>query len=196
MNSRFAKAVAYNPKSRKVLGRTLLPICMRHRVVLEYYNSPFVTGDEPTVEDIVFAVRVMATLDKDEMHRGPNDVEATYVMMMEKDDEMKASVIELIREHINDNSNWPVFWEKKNAGHATGIPWHMLVVANLVRNGMPYEQSWTMPESEAIWLYTCNLVSEGTDVRVVSDEDNDFMAAHLAAVEELKKQEAEQNNVR
>jgi hypothetical protein len=194
MNSRFAKAVAYNPKSRKILGRTLLPICIRQRVVLEYYNSPFVTGKEPTVEDIVFAVRVMSTFDKDEMHRAPNDAEVEAILMLRQNDEAMYSIIEDIREHINENANWPIFWEKEGGGHPNGIPWHMTVVANLVRNGVSYDQAWTMPEAEAVWLYTCNLAHEGTDIRVVSDEDRATMEAHKAAVEEMKKQEA-QNNV-
>lgn len=193
MNSRFAKAVAYNPKTIKVLGFTLLPICMRHRVVLEYYNSPFVTSEEPTVEDIIFAIRVMSTLDKDDMHRGINEVEAGYIFLLKQNDDTRREVIELIREHIIDNSNWPIFWEKENRGADNGIPWHMKVVANLVRNGMDYEKAWTMPESEAVWLYTCNLADEGTDVRVLSDADEAAMEAHKKAVEQMKKEA--QNNV-
>jgi hypothetical protein len=193
MNSRFAKAVAYNPKTIKVLGFTLLPICMRHRVVLEYYNSPFVTSEEPTVEDIIFAIRVMSTLDKDEMHRGISEVEAGYIFLLKQNDDTRREVIELIRDHITENSNWPIFWEKQNNGADNGIPWHMKVVANLVRNGMDYEKAWTMPESEAIWLYTCNLADEGTDVRVLSNADEDAMEAHKKAVEQMKKED--QNNV-
>jgi hypothetical protein len=66
-------------------------------------------------------------------------------------------------------------------------------VANLVRNGMDYEKAWTMPESEAVWLYTCNLADEGTDVRVLSDADEAAMEAHKKAVEQMKKEA--QNNV-
>lgn len=194
MNSRFAKAVAYNPRSIKVLGCTLLPICMRHRVVLEYYDSPFVTGSEPTVEDIIFAIRVMSTVDKDEMHRGINEVEAGYIFLLNQNNDTKLEVIELIREHIIENSNWPIFWENEKKGHSNGVPWHMTVVANLVRNGMDYEKAWTMPEAEAVWLYTCNLINDGTDLRVLSDEDEEAMKAHKEAMEQMNKEE--QNNVR
>jgi len=193
MNSRFAKAVAYNPKSRKVLGRTLLPISIRHRVVLEFYESPFVTGKEPTVEDIIFAVRVMSNTEKDEMHKTPTDAEMGYALILKNDEDAKYDVIDEIREHIQENSNWPIFWEKDNRTASNGIPWHMNVISSLVRNGIGYEQAWTMPEAEAIWMYASNLAHEGSDVRIVSDEDEAAMALHKAALEEMKKQQEEIN---
>jgi hypothetical protein len=193
MNSRFAKAVAYNPKSRKVLGRTLLPISIRHRVVLEFYESPFVTGKEPTVEDIIFAVRVMSNTEKDEMHKTPTEAEMGYTLILKNNEDAKYEVIDEIREHIQENSNWPIFWEKDNKTASNGIPWHMNVISSLVRNGIGYEQAWTMPEAEAIWMYASNLAHEGSDVRIVSDEDEAAMALHKAALEEMKKQQEEIN---
>ncbi len=196
MDSRFSKAVAYIPKGRKVLGKTLLPICLRHRVVLEYYDSPFVTGEEITAADVIMAVRVMSTFDKNEMHRGPTEEELDHIILLQVDKDRLQSVVADIKLHIEENSNWPVFWNKNKSGQDNGLPWEITVVSSIVRNGIPYEQAWTMPEAEAIWLHACNMAADGIDFRIVSDEDIIAMEAHNKAEEEFKKaQEAAKTNV-
>lgn len=77
---------------------------------------------------------------------------------------------------------WPKFWEKQSKSvDATGIPWPLSVVANLVANGIPSEDAWTMPESQAIWMNSAFAVIKGADIKVLTTEEEEL-------IEEMEKQ--------
>lgn len=72
-------------------------------------------------------------------------------------------------------SLWPRFWEKESKSKNGGLPWHLAVVASLVRNGHSTAEAWTMPESEAIWLHVAHSRAAGADISVVSDKEWEAM---------------------
>jgi hypothetical protein len=78
--------------------------------------------------------------------------------------------------------SWPKFWQKRSRnGDATGIPWVLSVVANLVANGIPETRAWTMPESQAIWMNSAFAVIKGAELKVLTTEEEKLM-------EEMDKQ--------
>ena len=78
--------------------------------------------------------------------------------------------------------HWPKFWESgKLEQRASGMPWIMNLVANLISNGVPEERAWTMPECQAVWLSTCFSGMKGAEVNLLTTEDEEAMAAFTAS---------------
>jgi hypothetical protein len=89
---------------------------------------------------------------------------------------------------------WPRFWQKKSKAKDTGIHWMLGIIASLMRNGCTYEEAWTMPESEAIWLNMAHAQANGSDVQIVSETEWDAMQSFLA--KQRQKEESEKQNPR
>ena len=87
---------------------------------------------------------------------------------------------------------WPKFWEKseKTGGSADGgIGWPLMVIANLVSNGITEERAWHMPECQAIWLSTAFIKIKGGEVNVLTTEEEEFMEEQRKAKEEAEASE-------
>jgi hypothetical protein len=88
-----------------------------------------------------------------------------------------------------EQSLWPRFWVNEESGSKTStVPWQLTMVASLMRNGCTYEQAWTMPESEAVWLHIAHCSAAGAGIQIVSDVEWKAMEAHKIkrAEEKLK----------
>jgi hypothetical protein len=173
------------PPTLKVCGRTLLPFTLRHRVALETIKSPvLMNSDGMTIPDLLFAVRVLSTNDLNET-RAPTTFREKvlgfwYAIRPEK---AVAEALKL-RIYFEAQSLWPRFWEKNERAKDSGIPWQLTIIANLVRNGLPIEQAWAMPESQAIWLYLANCKAEGAKLDLITDEEFEAMQREQASTEQ------------
>jgi hypothetical protein len=89
--------------------------------------------------------------------------------------------------YFQAQSLWPRFWDQDKKGKDIGVDWPLVVVANLTKNGCSLNESWTMPEAEAVWLHVANLIGDGVDVKLVTETESKAME------NELKELEAEKN---
>lgn len=188
MDGRFLEAFTLLPRQRVVCGRVTKPLCLRHRIVLEAINSPFVDGkSSPTAIDVVIFSKVVSSLDMAYMtSEVPSNEDKEWLRKMVDDEDVFLSQVAKCYDCISEQSKWPVFWNKKNNGKSNGVPWVLSVVCNLVKNGVPLEQAWTMPESQAIWMNAAMAISGGSDIDIVSEEDL-AMQAFLEKLEADKK---------
>jgi hypothetical protein len=143
MDARYLKAISVLPDQDKVCGRTLKAFCLRHRVILEAIESPFVNmkkGVEITPYDVIIAVRILSTYDKAEMV-GPftfwENYELHRMRMSKKRLAVNAGkIIGIMVECLS----YPKLWSKHdkstgNSNKQANIPWTLTCVANNVRNG-------------------------------------------------------------
>jgi hypothetical protein len=186
MDGRFLSAFTLLPKQRTICGYKSLPICLRHRLVLTQIDSPFVEAKKvPTSTDVLIAAKILSSYKLAEMMPSvPSKSDIEWVDKMNKNDVDLRIQTENVFEAIIEQSLWPIFWNKKHLNRDNGIPWVLSVVCTLVKNGIPLEDAWTMPESQAIWLQSSFLVASGVDVNIVSEKD-------LKAQEQLKRLENE-----
>ena len=73
---------------------------------------------------------------------------------------------------------WPKFWEKKDIsdGSATGgVPWPLIIIANLISNGISEDRAWNMPECQAVWMSTAFVKIKGGEVNILTTEEEEFM---------------------
>jgi len=181
MEKRWIKAATLLQPSIEVCGKRLLPFCLRHRVALESIDSPVILTDKPmTAKHLVAAVKILSSKSIEEIATGATLREQFWVNRMRFSSDILISEIAKLSAYLNAQALWPRFWEKEGNMNKSGIPWQLVVVASLTRNGCSLEEAWTMPEAEAIWLHTAHSASLGADVAVMSDNDWDAIQKYKA----------------
>lgn len=190
MDGRFLNAFTLLPRQRVICGYETKPISLRHRVVLKQVGSPFSEGGViPTPQDVVMAAKILSfTSMEDMLTSSVTDTDIKWVKEMIDDSEVMFDQCERIRLAIDEQAHWPIFWSKGgSAGRDQGVPWVLNVICNLVKNGIPLEQAWTMPESQAIWMHASFSILAGSETDIVSEADR-------KAMEQLKELEERMKN--
>jgi len=176
MEKRWFKAATILPPTVKVGGRRLLPFCLRHRIALEALGSPVVeTTNELTTTQFLLAVRVLSTHDLNEVRKPWTLAEQVRLAVYNNSPRRFLRDVAKLVVYFDAQALWPRMWQKSDKAKDSALPWQLVVVASLVRNGVPLEAAWTMPESEAVWLYFANCAADGAKVELVSDLEWDAM---------------------
>jgi hypothetical protein len=177
------------PPTLKVCGRNLLPFSLRHRVALEAIGSPVITpGKACTVSDLLFAVRILSSHELADSRRPTTWYEHYLACKFTVSSEAFAQQLVNLHIYLEAQALWPRFWEKKEKANHGGIPWHLSIVAGLMRYGCDLEKAWTMPEAEAVWLYIANCKADGARIDLITDEEFDAMARASAEIAKTKTQ--------
>ncbi len=176
MDNRFLRAFR-DPSSRVILGKRVFPFCLKHRVRLLSIESPLVTTTEQgiTPRDLLVAVKVCA--EESDLRVGFWD-EVRLRVYEYQPDKFKAEVARFV-DHCHLGS-WPKYWEGKtnsDSADGAGIPWPLMIVTNLVANGIDEQRAWEMPEAQAIWLSTAFSVRAGAKVNLLTTEEEELMEA-------------------
>ena len=190
MDARYLQAVTVLPKQDKVCGKTLLPFCLRHRVVLESLDSPFVDLKNKNINPytVLIAIKVLSTYSKEEMGKPISFFDKMWIIYLKFNKKYYSEVIGTIIGCINISCSYPKFWEKKKKGHKKeNIPWVLSCIANNVRNGCALEEAWTMPEGEAVWMSISHAIYNGAKIDILSTDEEKELENHNARIEAYKK---------
>jgi hypothetical protein len=188
MEKRWIKATTILRPTIKVAGVRLLPFCLRHRVALEALNSPAIDTNKligPT--DLVLAARVLSTHNLDDIRKPWTIAEQFRIALYNHSPKRFLKELGNLVTYFEAQSLWPRLWQKDEKTKSVAIPWQLTIVASLVRNGYAPETVWTMPESEAIWIYFANCKAEGATVEIISDEEWEAMETAKAETSEFNK---------
>lgn len=177
MDARYLKATTVLPPDVKVCGKRLLPFCLRHRVQLEAIDSPFLNFENRsfTARDVIYAIRVMSTFDKVHINAPITLREQFHIILLNSSRKRLARAVGRVLGVILESCSYPKVWSKKNAKVKENIPWTLACVANNVRNGCSLEEAWTMPEGEAVWMSISHGVYNGSDVQIISSDDDEML---------------------
>ena len=176
MEKRWIKATTILRPTIKVAGVRLLPFCLRHRVALEALESPAIDTTKligPT--DLVLAARVLSTHNLDDIRKPWTIAEQFRIALYNHSPKRFLEEVAKLVTYFEAQSLWPRLWQKDEKPKSVAIPWQLTIVAALVRNGYAPEAAWTLPESEAIWIYFANCKAEGATVEIISDEEWEAM---------------------
>jgi hypothetical protein len=166
-----------DPEPDEVLGYRLAPFCLRDRVRLHAIESPFVEGSGFTPSSVVAALKTCAGQSLREITMK----DKALIARMDAEPEFLENTVRAFTQRMY-MEHWPKFWESgKLEQRASGMPWIMNLVANLISNGVPEERAWTMPECQAVWLSTCFSGMKGAEVNLLTTEDEEAMAAFTAS---------------
>lgn len=188
MEKRWIKAATLLQPSIEVCGKRLLSFSLRHRVALEAINSPVLVPEKPmTAKHLVAAAKILSSNSIEEIATGATLRERFWVSRMQFSPDILVYETAKLVAYLNAQALWPRFWEKEGGANKSGIPWQLVVVASLIRNGCSLEEAWTMPEAEAIWLHTAHSASLGADVAVMSDADWDAIQKYKTQSQDKPK---------
>jgi hypothetical protein len=174
MDARYLKATTVIPLDVKVCGKRLVPFCLRHRVQLEAIDSPFLDYQKRSFKavDVIMAVRIMSTLDKVRVGAPMNLREQFYLVWLNASQDRLARAVGRVLGIMFESCSYPKIWTKQEKKVKENIPWTLACVANNVRHGCSLEEAWTMPEGEAVWMSISHGIYNGSDVQIVSTDDD------------------------
>ena len=178
MDQRFLNAFI-DPAPFKLLGRSLYPWCLKYRVRLMAFKSPLITGERGiTPSDLIFACQVCAEEPLGEIGL----VDKIRISTLNHNPAKFEALLNAFAGYILIH-DWPKFWEqdKSKSGGETGVPWPLAIVANLIASGIEEKRAWEMPECQAIWLNSALAIRKGAEVKIMTPEEEAFMAAEEAA---------------
>lgn len=181
MDNRFLRAFR-DPSSRVILGKRVFPFCLKHRVRLLSIESPMVMTTEKgiTPRDLLIAVKVCA----EEADLRVGFWEDVRLRVYEHRPEKFAEEVARFVAHCHLDA-WPKYWDgpkSSDTADGVGIPWPLMIVTNLVANGIDEQRAWEMPEAQAIWLSTAFSTRAGAKVNLLTTEEEELM-------EELRRSE-------
>lgn len=159
-----------------ILGRPVYPWCLKYRVRLLAVDSPLAddSGREPTPLDLLTAVKICAEEPIGELTRA----EVKLVKSLTERPGKFLTECERFQEYAHVSA-WPRFWEsnKKNGSSAedAGVPWPLMVVASLVKNGFDEKRAWEMPECQAIWFNAAFGAMNGSESKILTTDEEAFM---------------------
>ena len=175
MDNRFLRAFA-NPSSQVFLGRRVFPFCLKFRVRLLAIGSPLVTpGKSILPADLMMAVKVCS-------EGGSLDFgfwESVRVRELQIRPEKFSSELSRFVAYCHLDA-WPKYWEgakTSDSADGVGIPWPLMIVTNLIANGIDEARAWEMPEAQAIWLSTAFSQRAGAKVNLLTTEEEELMEA-------------------
>jgi hypothetical protein len=138
-------------------------------------------------QDLIIASRILHTYDLKEMLAiKASQSEADVYLKIFLDNEEYKRQLDKMSDYMNMQDNMPIMWDKKKNNASRGVPLILACVANLTRNGIGYERAWTMPEAEAMWMYLANVIADGGDINILTQEDLDSMKRLEAMEEKIK----------
>ena len=178
MDHRFLNAFI-DPAPFKLLGRSLYPWCLKYRVRLMAFNSPLITGERGvTPADLIFACQICAEEPLGEI----GWLDKLRILNLNRSPKKFEALVKAFSSYALMH-DWPKFWEqsgKKSCGD-NGVPWPLAIVANLIASGIPEKRAWEMPECQAIWLNSVFAIRKGAELKIMTPEEEAYMAAEEAA---------------
>ena len=172
MDERFLRAFT-DPAQMTILGRLVSPFCLRHRVTLASFNSPFLI-DNGTFRplDLLVALKVCSG---EPIGKLTNRELGEIIELSDNPKKFIEACITFKGYMLEENH--PKFW-KKDSGRAgtNGVPWVLNIVAMLTSNGISHKDAWEMPECQAIWMATAYATMKGADLKVLTSEDEYLQA--------------------
>lgn len=181
MDQRFLRAFL-TPRGTSLLGYTLYPWCLKHRLQLTALESPLLTGETVTAADVLLFARVCS---ESRLTKRPSIVEKWRLAKLTSCPERRDAALEAIADHIGAD-RWPKFWDPpKNEGgqpRNNGMPWTLAVITNLVRNGLSLEDAMHLPEAQAIWMSAAFGIQAGGKLEFLTSDDEALLDS-LATVE-------------
>jgi len=177
MDARYLKATTVIPLDVKVCGRRLLPFCLRHRVQMDSIDSPFLyhADSKFSAMDVIKAVRIMSTFDKVRINAPLTLREQFHYFWLNSNRDRLARAVGRVLGIMLESCSYPKLWAKQEKKSKENIPWTLACVANNVRNGCSLEEAWTMPEGEAVWMSISHGIYNGSDLQVVSTDDEKML---------------------
>lgn len=196
MDGRFLTAFIV-PKEWDIMGYKLRPYCLRHCLYLTALGSPLVdkNSNAPlTPEMLIIFCRVCAgeapetccrklTL-KDEYHLGTMIGNSEYFL----------KTLKAIMYYIHECSSSPVTYSKggERVVNSENVPGPLQMAVGLMANlHFTSDQAWDTPVGQAVWYLTAYSISQGSETKILSTEQEARANFEKEILEKMTKEHME-----
>lgn len=142
-------------------------------------ESPLLTpGAEVKPDDLLIAAIVLAGDSTDSCLADPTILDLGRSFLLNNSKEYFEFCWKGLKIHLEEGASYPVIFQKEQEKDGSrGLDWRCLIIGILVKHGMDPERVLSMPECQAVWLYTAIAISEGGKVDVLSTDLEEELAA-------------------
>lgn len=192
MDGRFLTAFIV-PERWDILGYKLRPFSLRHMLYLTALKSPFLVESEssPRPDDILVFLRVCSAEHPSKAFRPPTLMDRWRVSRMTLDSGYMMAAQAKIMAFIEECSSAPVVYKKKEEKQKLkeGVPSCLsMATALMSKMNLPLEQAWDTPVGQAIWYLTSFAISEGSEISILTTQDEDSAEADKALLKKIEAQ--------
>lgn len=123
--------------------------------------------------DLVIACIVLSGRTLSECLQRPTRMDILRSWLLHHSSEYFDYIVTGLRVHLEEGTSYPKFFDKqetKNGGSPRGLDWQGLLIGTLIKHGVSVEEAMTMPEAQAVWIYTAIGITEGADLDILSTD--------------------------
>lgn len=170
-----------------MLGRKLRPFSLAHRTALEAIDSPLLSSEGNfTFSDLLVAAEVCSMRNPLGPLPGPKLTDVFRARRSRRRPDWFEHEGRKFAAYLEDYCASPQFWEKNDPSQKrNGVPWPLRVVCILMRYGhLDPQRVWTMPFGQALWYYTALSIQEGSDLDILTTEEEALLESLKAGKED------------
>lgn len=191
MDKRYINAFIAPPKY--IIGGVEMDLfCPRHHITLQAAGSPFVERNPKGLsgKDLFVAMRICSTKSWVDSIKPLSFIERIKYLLIDSIPDRQAQAFVDFGKYISSSMSIPKVWVKNEdsetkSNKSSNIPETIsMVVVLMTKFGFSEEDAWNMPFSKAIWYSTIYASQEGSDISIITTEEEDLESKEL---EELNK---------
>jgi hypothetical protein len=166
-------------------------------LVLEAIKSPLLGGgtQAPHLDDLVCAIRICSTKTWQEAVDEPSFYEKIKFNYLYISIDALQEAFEGFKLYMSESMSIPKVWVKQDGDinqtsktTGGGIPPSLsLVVLLMTKFNFSEDEAWNMPYCRAIWYSIAYSAQEGTDIKIITTEEEDNTEEDKKRIEEIER---------
>lgn len=187
LDEKFAEAFV-NLDYHRVLSYKLKPFSLWHRFLLEFLDSPLITGGNADVNSILQAIQVCrSSFPKFPDKQGFLGKLRLLINTFNPEEEGTK-----FAKYVEDYAAFPELWNKSDEeSKKSSAPETLSMAVQLIELGFTESQAWDMPIGKAFWYTSISAHLKGADIDFVTQEEREMNANKDQILADMRKAEAE-----
>lgn len=188
LDEKFSEAFV-NLDYHRVIGYKLKPFSLWHRFLLEFFDSPLITGEKPNVESILQAIQICRV--SFPKYPKPQSLLSKIRLLCHA---FKPEVEgEKFASYVEDYAAFPELWNKEDGEETkkSSAPETLSMAVQLMEMGFCEKDSWNMPIGKAFWYTSISALLKGADIDFVTQEEREMSENKDEILRKMREAEAE-----
>jgi hypothetical protein len=194
VDKRYINAFVAPPKY--VIGGIEMDLfCPRHYITLQAANSPFVQKNPKGLsgKDLFVAMRICSTKSWVDSIKPLTFFERIKYLLIDSIPERQSQAFVDFGKYISSSLSVPKVWVKnddseKKEFKQNNIPETIsMAVILMTKFGFSEEDAWNIPFSKAVWYSTIYASQEGSDIKIITTEDEESESKELEALHKFEE---------
>jgi hypothetical protein len=193
MDGRFLTAFII-PKEWDVMGYKLKPFSLRHMLILQAIESPFMSSKRPPScpEDVLVFLRVCSSEHPSKAFRKPTLMDRLRIARMEASIGCFKKQVDACMAYVEMCTSAPKTYTKDDEEvhkKRENVPGPLSLAGSLMsRLHFTQDQAWDCTLGQAIWYLTAHAIAEGAEIRILTTEEEARSESDLTLLKRHQEQ--------